>query len=72
MGRNFGNLVEFALEPVGGAQRGRAQRVRRFEHEQRLLAFGKHAIEFARGLRHRIAGHDQRSIAVSVGIRRAP
>ena len=54
--RNPGQAV---LEPIGGAQRGEAQRIRRLEHEQCLLAFGKETIEFRRGTRDRIAGHDQ-------------
>ena len=53
------NLGEFVLELVGGAQRGKAQRIRRLEHDERLLAFRKQPIEFGRGARHRIARHDQ-------------
>ena len=54
--RNPGELV---LESVGGAQRGEAQGIRRFEHEERLLALGKQALELERGARDGIAGHDQ-------------
>ena len=53
------NLGELALEPIGGAQRRQPQGIRRLEHEQRLLALGKQPIEFGRGARHGIAGHDQ-------------
>jgi hypothetical protein len=46
-------------ESVGGAQRGKAQRIRRFEHDKRLLALGEQTIEIERGARQGIAGHDQ-------------
>ena len=35
------------------------QGVRRFEHEERLLALGKHPLEFEGRLRHGIAGHHE-------------
>ncbi len=59
VGRDVRNLGEPALESVGGAQRGEAQGIRCFEHDERLLALGKQTIEIARGERDGVVGHDQ-------------
>ena len=53
------NPAELPLQLLGTLQNGLAQRVRRFEHEERLLAFGKHPLEFEGRLRHGIAGHHE-------------
>ena len=53
------NFCKFALKGVGGAQRRQPQGIRRLEHEQRLFALGKQAIEICRGACHGISGHDQ-------------
>src|SRR5580700_3504914 len=56
---DLGNLREFLLEPVSRAQGLEAERIRRFEHDERLIALGEQPVEFGSGARHRIAGNDQ-------------
>ena len=53
------NLAEFALQPLGTLQSGLTQGVRCLEHDERLLAFRKHPLEFEGRLCHGIAGHDE-------------
>ncbi len=53
------NLGELPLQPVRGSQRGKVQWIRRFEHDQRLLALGEQTLELERGSCDGIAGHDE-------------
>src|SRR6202044_3138306 len=56
---DVGNLRESLFEPIGGAQGLEAEWVRRFEHDERLIALGKQPVEFGSGARHGVAGDDQ-------------
>ncbi len=57
--RDVWNPGQFLLELVGGAQRREAQGIRRFEHDEGLVALRKQTIEFGGGNRDRIVGYDQ-------------
>ncbi len=59
------NLCQVALEPARGVQRRGAQRIRRFEHEQCLIAFRIDLLEIGRSLGQRIPADGQ---AVDGGI----
>jgi len=72
VGRHVGDLAELAFQLIGALQRRSTQGIGRFEHNEGLFAFGKHAFELAGGLRHRVAGHDEPVDRVSVGICVAP
>ena len=52
-------FVQITLEPSGALQCISAERIRRLQHENRLLALREDPLEIARGLRHRIPGHAQ-------------
>ena len=56
---DVGYFVQIALKSLGNLQRLGPEGILSFEQQKRLLPFRKHTLEFERGLRGGVLGHDQ-------------